>query len=1088
MSQNLKLEVTLSAIDKLTAPFKNTVKQAQKLSESLKKVREEKKALDSTYSKMESMQKTVKNITQANTALDKHKKKLTDLRNLQSTDKETLRALKAKMTAEGKDFNRIAAEHLNASQYNKGNAQKLSNDLMRKKFEIENLTKKYASLSDKIQKNNGRIRTENNLVKSSRQEKIKQYLALRQLRTQLKEAGINSKNFAQQEATVKGKIEAATAAINKQKLALEKLNKTKAYNQRYQEKVESLKSGSENLRNIGQKSMIAGASITAPIVNSVRDFMSFEDVMIGVARQVPGVKDQFGNFTPLYDEWRKKIQTLSKELPLTTNQIGEMITEAARMDIPVDKLEDFVRMNTQMATAFDADNPGEFVELFGKVSKNFDLSIEKSRELADVINYLDDNAISKGASIVGYMNRVAGIAAVAKISEKNMAALGSTLQTLGAGEEDSATAVTTIFTRLSVAGNHEEVDSGLKMLGLKPEKIAKGMAENAQTTLQLIVEKIKKLKPEDQTTAMKSLVGIPHIKTLTKLVGNTKEWERQIELANSTEALGSMEREFDTRMTALSAKWQIFKNRLFNVNTTVGASLKETLNSLMDKIGDVLDKVQAWIDKNPELTASIMKWIGGIGAGLTVIGGLSIALSFLLYPILRLILGFGHLTGINKALGKQFKVLSRAIRMTGGAWNKFALAMKWGLRLILSPLKLIGLLFSPLGLAIGALALAGTYLYNNWAKVKAFFGGFLEGLKSGLAPLIEKFKPLGELFGFITNQLKALFSWFSNLIAPTKTSSEELNKAAEAGRKFGDFISKALILIGAAMMMNPIVLAISLIIGAIYLLWKNWDSITKFFSDTWNNIKTFFSDGIANISKAITDFKPLDFFKKIFTKVLSWFGVDLPSSFSEFGTKFMDSMKAGILKAFETVKTAISSSVDWIKEKLGFAVESEISIKNSTQALDSAQQLAQLIPVSTSQKVEELKPHARGGYTGDGYKYSPAGIVHAGEYVMTKEATSRIGVKNLNLLNYAKKGLGALALSAGVATSVAAQPFTIDNRPPLAAKPQAAQVHSPMTVNITSNAAAGQSEQQIAQQVQRALENAERQRQAKLRSSLSDRD
>lgn len=38
---------------------------------------------------------------------------------------------------------------------------------------------------------------------------------------------------------------------------------------------------------------------------------------------------------------------------------------------------------------------------------------------------------------------------------------------------------------------------------------------------------------------------------------------------------------------------------------------------------------------------------------------------------------------------------------------------------------------------------------------------------------------------------------------------------------------------------------------------------------------------------------------------------------------------------------------------------------------------------------------AGGGYTGDGGKYDPAGIVHKGEFVFTKEATQRIGAKNL---------------------------------------------------------------------------------------------
>lgn len=49
---------------------------------------------------------------------------------------------------------------------------------------------------------------------------------------------------------------------------------------------------------------------------------------------------------------------------------------------------------------------------------------------------------------------------------------------------------------------------------------------------------------------------------------------------------------------------------------------------------------------------------------------------------------------------------------------------------------------------------------------------------------------------------------------------------------------------------------------------------------------------------------------------------------------------------------------------------------------------------------------ATGGFTGSGGKYEPAGIVHRGEFVFTKEATSRIGVGNLYRLmrGYANGG------------------------------------------------------------------------------------
>ncbi|PEI02635.1 phage tail tape measure protein [Pantoea agglomerans] len=60
-----------------------------------------------------------------------------------------------------------------------------------------------------------------------------------------------------------------------------------------------------------------------------------------------------------------------------------------------------------------------------------------------------------------------------------------------------------------------------------------------------------------------------------------------------------------------------------------------------------------------------------------------------------------------------------------------------------------------------------------------------------------------------------------------------------------------------------------------------------------------------------------------------------------------------------------------------------------------------------------------GGFTGAGGKYDPAGIVHKGEFVFTKEATDRIGVSNLYSLmkGYADGGVvspGAAIFSSGV--------------------------------------------------------------------------
>lgn len=53
------------------------------------------------------------------------------------------------------------------------------------------------------------------------------------------------------------------------------------------------------------------------------------------------------------------------------------------------------------------------------------------------------------------------------------------------------------------------------------------------------------------------------------------------------------------------------------------------------------------------------------------------------------------------------------------------------------------------------------------------------------------------------------------------------------------------------------------------------------------------------------------------------------------------------------------------------------------------------------------KGFANGGYTGNGGKYEPKGVVHGGEFVFTKEATNRLGPENLYRLmrGYASGGL-----------------------------------------------------------------------------------
>lgn len=1061
MSKDLKIQVVLAAIDKLTAPMKNALKNAKLLSGNIVELQDNLRKIEKVKTKINGFEQAKKNIDAATQSIEQHRQKLAEL----STGKNETFAfadkLKQEFSMQKKEVQRLMAQQNDfARTGNSAEFAKVGVVLENARKQLDQLGGQYSIAKKKVDEFNHKIKTENKEIRTNRLERIRQYQQLRGLREQLQAAGISTKDLGNSENTLAEKIAQANQALEKQKRRLTELEKKQKAIARYNEKVASLKSHSEHLASMGQRATGQAIALGYSVSKPISQFMEFEDAMAGVARQVPGLKNDSGQFTAEYGEWAEKIRELSTELPLATTDIANMITAGARMEVPKEQLAEFVALSTKMATAFDAQNPEELAELYGKVGKNFQLSAAQGRDLADVINYLDDNAISKGTDIINFLNDTSGIAGIVKIDTKNLAALGSTLLTAGNEASTSAKAVESTFNRLSKAPDMKPVNKALAKLGLDAKKVQKGMVKDAEGTLLDIIERIKKLPKHLQAGVISGIAGGNYNTQMASLVTNTEEYRRQIALANAEEAKGSMDREFQTRMTTLSAKWQLFKNQLFNTNTIVGGALKNTLIEMMGSIAGILDKVNEWVQVNPELTASLAKWsIYGIAA-LGIFGVLASTLSFLLYPILRVALAFGKYTGISRLLNSENLKQENSLIKLNKSWFTHATtlnfikgkyeSLKTGIKnlpsifsslggsfsnlkgnlntlkqsfistlgnmkklsfwtnaikgigsRLLVPFRLLLGLFSPIGLAISAIALAAGLIHKYWQPLKAFFGGFFEGFMAAAEPIKQAFAPLSGTFDAISSAVASVWYWFKSLFEPVESTKASLEGAANWGRNFGEWTANALNLA-----LTPLRLLMD---GIGWVLDKGSELL-----------------GIgdkASKAKAQLDNMP----------------------------KTLSTPNPALAIANTTWITAKALEKKWIGGLVGNG-----------------------------------KGFASGGYTGNGGKYDPAGIVHRGEYVMTKEATSRLGVGVLDRLNYGGK-LGATAmLGASVAV---AQPLKVDNRPPL--RPQqaavSAQPSASPVINITINTAPGQDEQTIAREVARQLAQQLRQQQIRERSSLADR-
>lgn len=297
------------------------------------------------------------------------------------------------------------------------------------------------------------------------------------------------------------------------------------------------------------------------------------------------------------------------------------------------------------------------------------------------------------------------------------------------------------------------------------------------------------------------------------------------------------------------------------------------------------------------------------------------------------------------------------------------------------------------------------WLENNKELIKS-------GVKVVGGLLLFNSAILGLKFAF--SGAMSVFGGFNILFRGFKAvqATKELHKLSGSISMFGKlknsigYVSKAVFALGRAFLTNPIGIAVTVIAGLAYLIWDNWQwlsgafsklwatvtsafstawsGITDWCSTAWENIKTFFGSGIGNITATILNWSPLALFYQIFQPVMNWFGVELPASFSEFGVNLINSLWEGIKSSWETVKGFVND--------IGDSIKSAVTFSGGTKT--HAEQTGKIANMAA------MSGFSGGGYTGAGGKYEPAGIVHKGEYVMTKEATSRLGVGMLNRLNY----------------------------------------------------------------------------------------
>jgi hypothetical protein len=192
-----------------------------------------------------------------------------------------------------------------------------------------------------------------------------------------------------------------------------------------------------------------------------------------------------------------------------------------------------------------------------------------------------------------------------------------------------------------------------------------------------------------------------------------------------------------------------------------------------------------------------------------------------------------------------------------------------------------------------------------------------------------------------------------------------------------------------------------------------WNGITSFVRAAWTNISSVFNTIVTflrtTLSAAFTWFRD-----NVISPVWNGISSTIKNVWEKNIKPVFDTMSNFITKtiprAFDTGVAAIKKAWDKLIETAKSPVRFVINSVINDGLIKGFNDLARPLGVKELGRVALPAGFANGGYTGDGGKYDPAGVVHKGEYVFTKAQTAAIGKDRLaDLAHGAAAGVAPFA-------------------------------------------------------------------------------
>ncbi|EAA8898729.1 phage tail tape measure protein [Salmonella enterica] len=600
---NLRLQVVLGAVDKLTRPFKNAQAGSKELASAIRQTRDQIKKLSDAGGQLKSFDQLTQSVSRTGAELDQAR-------------------LRAQM-----------------------------------------MTREMSSLESPTKKQTQALEAQWRAVSRLEQKQQQETRQMAAARAELYRLGLSAGGGARETARIAQETERYNRQLAEQERRLREVGERQRKLNAIKARAEKTRELRNSLAGNGAGAMAAGVTTGMTLLAPVKAYSESENAANQLAGSMMGPG---GKVAPEFEKINRLAVALGDKLPGTTADFQNMMTMLRRQGMSAQVIlgglgESAAYLGVQLQMA-----PTAAAEFAAKLQDATQTSEKDMMNLMDVIQKGFYAGVDSGNMLQGFSKISSAMDIIHKKgldAAKTFAPLLVMADQAGMAGESAGNAYRKIFQATLNNKKIGKANDALAGTGIKLSfQNNKGQFAGLEN-LYAQLEKLRKITDDGKRQSVINTLFGDDAETLQALnIMINKGIEGYRETAAKLENQASLRERVDASLNTLGNKWEAATGSFTNAMASIGETVAPALKKLADWLGELASRLDGFVKRHPQLTSALFKLAAGFAIVATAAGVVSLALASVLGPMAVVRMSAGVM-GLK--FSSAFGLIGKAISSVG---------------------------------------------------------------------------------------------------------------------------------------------------------------------------------------------------------------------------------------------------------------------------------------------------------------------------------------------------------------------------------------------------------------------------------------